>query len=254
MLRIETPQLEASRGGLLSAVEVVKTPSSEINFAEQFEGVLDGTPSAIKLFREQVGEVTKTPIEAQNFDSYGFTAYTLVENSLLYVTDSAQQVEAAHKRGLSVAVEKGVESLLLSVNALDLTPTPGTPVTNARAALGILEQYAGANSGFLPVIHTNRLGASLLRDLKIDESKWTIHTKQGSPVANGAGYEGATIGAVTPTAGQAWVYVTTGLFIMQYDHDTKEGRNLATNTASALVESDFLIANAGVVGAVLLGS
>lgn len=254
MLRIETPQLEESRGGLFSAIEPIKSSSQNVNFAEQFEGVLDADPRIISLFREQSGAVSKEASKVSNVDTLGFTAYSMIDDSLLYTSGAAVELKASHERRLSPAVENALEARLLAPKAVDLTPTPGTAVANARAALGILEQYAGANSGFLPVIHTNRLGASMLRDLKVDESNWKLHTKQGSPVANGAGYTGQTIGGITPTADQAWVYVTTGLVILRSDNEVVEGYEIAHNVHTALVETDILVANFGVIGAVLLGS
>lgn len=254
MLRIETPQVEGARGGLLNALDPIKVSPQEINFAEQLEGVIDGVPNIISLFREQEGAISKTAFGAENIDTFGFTAYTMANEPLLYGVDASDQVKEAHERGLSVALEGALESRLLAVNAVDLTPVPGTPVTSARAALGLLEQYASISSGFMPMIHTNRLGASMLRDLKVDESNWQIHTKQGTPVANGGGYTSETeVGGVTASDTQAWVYITTGLIVMQTDHQVVQGYELKRNEVSALVETDFLVANAGVICAVLLG-
>lgn len=255
MLRIETPKLEGARGGLLNAVDVVKSNDSSIFVTELLEGVADVAPAVIESLGNQVGAYSKTPVpEVENIESVRFSAYTLFEDALLYSKEEQSNAKDTHERRLSFAVEQALESRLLAPKAVDLTPTPGTAVTNARAALGILEQYAAQNSGFLPVIHTNRLGASMLRDLKVDESNWRIHTKQGSPVANGGGYTNDTaIGGVTASDTQAWVYVTTGLVLFEGETISAEGYALKSNISSEMVETNFLAAVAGVVGAVLLG-
>jgi hypothetical protein len=162
-------------------------------------------------------------------------------------------VKDSHTNGMSHAVEEAVQALLLNPVAVDLTPTPGTAVTDSRAALGILEQYAGSRYRGLPVIHANRYAVALFRDLEVDTSNWRIHTTQGTPVSNGSGYGQVGPGDVLATATQAWIYVSGQVNIWQGSTEVITGLDIEHNRRNTLAETRFLANIEGPVGAILLG-
>lgn len=250
MISFEAPEVAPSRGGLLSAVDVITDFDSHAFYTGiEYESVLDVVPSTVpdagtdKVFGETVNK------NAIPFDVYsGLDSPMLISNG-----NEASLLLDSHNNGLSHAVEEAVQALLLNPVAVDLTPTPGTAVTDPRAALGILEQYVGSQYRGLPIIHANRFAVALFRDLEVDTSNWIIHTTQGTPVANGSGYGQNGPGDVLATATQAWVYGSGQVNIWQGPTEAREGMDLANNRRNHLAETRFLANVEGPVGAVLLG-
>lgn len=247
MIRLETPAIEATHGGLLAVVAPETIDSSIIRYVDTYERPLDVLPQLIP----ETGD--KSFAKSENGTAQAFTVYTGYEGSLLFQNgqDYTSQLEESHKNGSSHAVESALQTLILNPQATDLTPVPATAVTNGRLAAGLLEQWIAENTRTRPVIHTNRLGAALLRDLKV-EADWILHTKQGTPVANGSGY--SATGPTVATAGQAWVYITGQVSIWKSEMETVEAPEPFSNRKYILVETDYLISIEGPVGALLLGS
>lgn len=250
MISFEAPDIAPSRGGLLSAVDVITDFDSKAFYTGiEYESGLDVLPRAIptdgsdKLFDE-------TRIEK----AVEFGIYSGIDRPMLVTAgDPKSFLASTHKNGTSHAVEEAVQTLLLNPVAVDITPTPGTAVTDARAALGLLEQYIGSRFRGLPVIHANRFAVALFRDLEVDTSNWIIHTTQGTPVANGSGYGQEGPGDVLATATQAWVYVSGQVNIWQGETSVYDAPDLKENRHQYLAETRFLANIEGPVGAILLG-
>lgn len=98
---------------------------------------------------------------------------------------------------------------LTDAAAIDITPTPGTPVTNLQG-VALLEQYIGANAPGQGVI----LGAR--RDVTIaisnhlvcpNDAHTELYTKLATPVAALGGFNGRTgPNGVAAGSGQAWLF------------------------------------------------
>lgn len=250
MISFEAPDIAPARGGLLSVVDPIKDFDKHAFFTGiEYESALDVIPRLVPTDGSD-----KVFDETTNKSAVQFDVYSGIERPLL-ISDGKEHalLNDSHTRGMSHAVEQAVQSLLLNPVAVDLTPTPGTAVTDPRAALGILEQYVGSRYRGLPIIHANRFAVALFRELEVDTSGWLIHTSQGTPVANGAGYGQEGPGDVLATATQAWVYVSGQVNIWQGDTEVRDGHDLPENRRHHLAETRFLANIEGPVGAILLG-
>lgn len=99
---------------------------------------------------------------------------------------------------------------LTDATTVDVTPTPGTPVTIAQG-IALLEQWVGANSagqGVLLGARREVLLASSERAVKSpDVGQKTLYTKLNTPVAALSGFDFLTgPAAAAAGAGQAWLF------------------------------------------------
>lgn len=243
--------LSAPVGGLLSVATMFPNVAPHafhagVHFEERLSAFLRDAPAAgqSKVF-EAKGEVR---------DVDPFTLYQGLEMFIFEQDQIKDLVTSAFNRSESTSVERKFQTNVLNPLAMDITPTAGTAVTNARQALGMLEQSFGSSIAARPVIHTNRLGASLLRDLQVG-SDYKLHTKQGSPVANGSGYGDTGPGGLVAGPGEAWVYVTSDVLLARSEIVTGEPvYDLPKNKVSYLVEATYIPITAGPIGAILLGA
>lgn len=245
----EAPETKPAVGGLLSVVKPITDFDPKAFYTGiSYESALDVIPRPIPTDGSE-----KTFDDTENVDTVRFGVYSGIERAMLINLGNAG-VEEAHKRGMSTAVESNVQTLLLNPNAVDLTPTTGTAVTDPRLALGILEQFIAEKYRGRPILHANRLAVTLLRDLEIDTSNWEIHTTQGTPVANGAGYTSAGPDAVAAGAGEAWLYISGQVNLWEGPTNTRDANDLKRNKRQVLIETEFLANIDGPVGAILLGA
>jgi hypothetical protein len=199
-----------------------------------------------------------TPAEDKAFDkqvvieSEPFSIYRGVEDDILVADNSAAEALRAFKAGESYAVEWSLQERVLNPVAEDLTPTPGTPVTNLRYAVGLLEQYAADNYSGLPLIHGNRLATTLiLPELEAGEDG-VLRTIHGTPVANGGGYY--AIGPDARDAGSgAWLYITGQVNIWRGPIGEYTAYDLKGNRAYALAEATYVATVECFVAAILVG-
>ena len=245
----DPPPVASRNGGLLNAIDTITDFDKRAMFTGiEYEKNLDVAPRTIPTDGSE-----KTFDRVENIQAVKFGAYTGIERSLL-INGGDAGVEDSHKRGISHAVESAVQKLLLNPVAVDITPTAGTAVTDMRFALGLLEQYVAERYSGLPLIHANRLAVTLMEDLEIDTSNWKIHSTQGTPIANGSGYDSTGPSATAAGAGEAWVYVSGHLNVWQGDTHTTEGVMHEENLRHILVETEFLANVDGPVAAILVGS
>lgn len=244
MFKFEAPEVKDAHGGLLAVANIIRGDSNAF-----IDGVSYTTHQGTVTRRFEQG-VAKVFDQDSTIESVEFTLYKGVESPLFVDTATLTDAAALFGAGETVAVEKAIQELLLNPAAVDITPTPGTAVTNIRGAVGLLEQRAGVEFTGEPVIHGNRAAVSLMRDLKINDS-WEIRTKQGTPVANGAGY-GAT-GPAAADAGEAWLYITGQINIWISSVSTHEARDLKTNRNHTLAEAQYVATVDTPVYAILIG-
>lgn len=98
---------------------------------------------------------------------------------------------------------------LTDAAAINITPTPGTPVTVAQG-VALLEQYIGANAPGQGVILATRREATLAISNHLihpNDAHTMLQTRLDTPVAALGGFDGRTgPNGVAAIAGQAWMF------------------------------------------------
>jgi hypothetical protein len=179
-----------------------------------------------------------------------FQSYRGLESPVLLSEDSASIVTAAYDRAESYGVGKKVQEKLLSPKAVDLTPVPGTPVTNPRFALGLLEQWARDNSTFAGTISGNALALVLVEDA-IDGMKTILDT----PAILASGYGTTGPGSRVAGPGQAWLYIHGRITVWRGPRVTDaSAADPRTNRNYALAEGSYAASVDSFVAAVLVGT
>jgi hypothetical protein len=177
-----------------------------------------------------------------------FQSYRGMDSPLLLGEDAAKLVGDAYDRAESYGVGRKVQTLVLNPAAVDITPTPGTPVTNPRFALGLLEQWARDNSTFAGTISGNALALTLVEDA-IDG----LETIVGTPVVLASGYGTAGPGR-TAGAGQAWLYIHGRITVWRGPSGPVEATDYRNNREIALAEGSYAASVDSFVAAVLVGT
>lgn len=244
MFKIETPELPAVADGFLTSVNVIDGGGHQLFESAEYELPLDGHNR----------DVPDEGVEKE-FDSITtnetvlFQSYRGVDSPLLLDEDAASIVGAAYDRAESYGVARKVQELLLSPKAVDITPTPGTPVTNPRLALGLLEQWARDNSTFAGTISGNALALTLVEDAIPD-----LKTIIGTPVVLAAGYGTDGPGALVAGPGQAWLYITGRINVWRGPSEPIPANDPYANRRIALAEGSYAASVDSFVAAILVGS
>jgi hypothetical protein len=244
---IDAPVREGVRGGLLSVARVIDAPKEALYLGvKHIEG--DASPPGPV---PGVGVDKDFDVFEDDIESEPFTLYKGVEYSMLL--GGTSDVAAVFSAGESYGVEKALQAGPLNALATDLTPTAGTPVTNIKYAIGVLEQYAADTYAGLPLLHGNRLAVSLMSDFITDDAgNWKLHTMQGTPIANGGGY--GPEGPDTAGAGEAWLYISGAVTILRGPLDVYPASNLKGNRALALAERTYVPVVDSFAAAILVGT
>lgn len=179
-----------------------------------------------------------------------FQSYRGLDDPLLLGADTDGIVHAAYDRAESYGVARKVQETLLNPNAVDITPTPGTPVTNPRLALGLLEQWARDTSTFAGTISGNALVLTLVEDAIPD-----LQTIISTPVVLAGGYGAAGPGARTAPAGTGWLYITGRITVWRGPRNTDPtAPNYRANRNVALAEGSYAASVDSFVAAILVGT
>jgi hypothetical protein len=253
MFTVEAPDaVTEARGGLLSVANVIENPDGQLLYqgVQYQQTALTGHNRVVpesgtdKVF-DKVEDITS---------SEPFSIYRGVEFSMFQQGEAAPTAKEAFGAGESYAVEQAIRALWLNA-AVDLTPTAGTPVTNMRQAIGLLEQHAAEQYSGQPIIHANRYGTSLLSSDLVDPEQpdFKLFTKQGSPVANGGGYGSVGPNDTAAPAGAAWVFATGQVNIWRGTVHVDEAPVLKDNRWVALAEATYVATVDTFVAAVLIG-
>jgi hypothetical protein len=165
------------------------------------------------------------------------------------VANAQQELEALFEAGESLLVEEEVQTRLLSPKAVDITPTAGTPVTDLRAALGLLQQWMASRYVYQPVITGNALAVSLIKDLKADDLRTILGVEIG--VAAGYGTDGPGTAVAGP--GEAWLYISGQINIWKGAAGGYNTQDLQANRDLNLVEKRYAASVDGPVAAILVG-
>ncbi len=244
---IDTPVREGVRGGLLSVAQVIDAPKEALYLGVKYlQG--DVTPPVPV---PDVGDDKDFAIFEDAVEAEPFTLYKGVEYAMLL--GEPTDVAAKFSAGETYGVEKALQAGVLNDLATDLTPTPGTPVTNIKYAIGLLEQYAADNYVGLPLMHGNRTAVALASDFIEDAGSFKLYTVQGTPIANGGGYGPDGPDSVTAGAGEAWLYISGGVTILRGPLDVYPAHNLKGNRSLALAERTYVPVVDSFVAAILVG-
>lgn len=94
---------------------------------------------------------------------------------------------------------------LASPSAVDVTPTPGTPV-KVKYGLALLEKALGTcGAGIRGTIHVTRDVGSALN---LKDKNGALRTSLGNTVIAGTGYTGTAPAGTAPAGTQVWMYAT----------------------------------------------
>ena len=243
--KIDTPDLELASPGLLSVIDVIDGTGHQLFESTKFELPLDGhnidvpEPGTEKQF-DQIDTIVATEL---------FQQYRGIESPVLLGEESKALVKDAYDRGETYAVERKIQELVLNPVAADITPTPGTPVTNHKLAIGLLEQYARDNSTFKPYITGNALAITVVQDF-IPK----LETIFGTTVSLAGGYGAEGPGGRVAGAGQAWLYVHGKIVLWRGPSEAEANAiDYRTNRKYALAEGSYAAAVTNFAAAILVG-
>jgi hypothetical protein len=206
-VRIEAPPVVPARGGLLSTATVHPEWDSHHGFGIEYQSFLCGTGSTVQGPCGVVvpGLVVDTPPKETSGSAvafgYPFAIYAGIQCDLIGgpYGDKAQAKLTGSEDYL---VSKGFYEIAMlgqgygvpvqTANALPDAAVPG----DLAEVIGELEQYAALRYAGTPVLHMNRRVAAIAfasSYLEVDQLTGLVQTKQGTPVANAAGYPDGVI-------------------------------------------------------------
>lgn len=167
----------------------------------------DGDAAPAKVYTDQGVPVE----EAMPFTVYASFACTPIGNWDRAEERARAFLLSGEERAVEAMVSDGVHAAsrsLTNSTTVDITPTPGTPVTVSQG-LALLEQYIGANGKGEGVIIGTRRDITLANangKLICPEGD-TLYTVLGTPVAAVSGITGLTgPNAVAADPGEAWLW------------------------------------------------
>lgn len=250
MVSIETPALvPATRKTLLDIANVITDapPYALQNKLKYQPLIMDGRNRPVppedekKVFDKRLAEDITPEL---------FSAYRGLDESLLNGPGAgAAELEALFAAGEPLFVEGRVQELLLNPQAVDITPASG-PVTNAKAALGLLEQWIAERYLYQPTLSGNLLAAELIQP----GVPYVTETMHGVQVASAAGFGTGGPGGTEAAAGQAWLYISGQINIWTGGKPSAHnGPNLERNRDLSLVEKSYAASIDGPVAAILIG-
>ena len=235
--RIEAPAVTPALGGLLNVASIVESGDRVMNgvvyqsFLCGRAGIAPGLcdpASGVIVDDEKVftgGEV----VEGVPFPVYAGVVCDLLGG------DYEAQARARLLGGEERAVGRAFYEVVFSGGYPTGDQFAGTITTEDELlkAIGELEQYAGENYAGLPVLHMNRaMAAQALKWDLIDNDSidGTLHTKQGTPVANSPGYPDGI------------VFITGAVHLWRTAVQTYNVNDVMDNEALSLAERVYTVA------------
>lgn len=137
----------------------------------------------------------------------------------------------------------GLERALSVAKFQSAEPTVLSGTYDLKHGIALLEQYLGSHYQGAGLLHMSRNAASLaLTDASVQaDSSFVVSTKQGVPVANGAGYELNGPSDTAPATGKEWIYATGDVHIFRSVAETYAADNPTLNQTDALAERVYNI-------------
>ncbi|ALY10556.1 hypothetical protein FDH86_gp021 [Arthrobacter phage Tank] len=230
--------------------------------------VIDGAPG-YELFQDHQYETRLTDYDLTDIPDTGtdkefgkrddldhtkptrFGAYRGLDDQIIRYGAGAAELKELFTLGESLFVEEKLQKLVLSPAAVDLTPTPGTPVTNLNAAIGLLEQWIASRYLYRPTILGNLLAINLIADTK---PPFDLVTTAKTPIGIAAGFGSDGPGAAVAGAGQAWLYIAGQVNVWRGAiGEPTTAQDLAKNRELHLIERQYAASVDGPVAAILVG-
>jgi hypothetical protein len=178
-----------------------------------------------------------------------FTAYLGADEPLLngagaYTSD----LEALFEAGESLFVEAKVQELLLNPAAVDITPG-GVALADAKAALGLLEQWMATRYLYRPIVAGDLLATNLIQP-GVPAITETAH---GTPIASAAGFTKTGPGGKIAGDREAWLYIAGQINLWKGPASVNSAPDPIHNRDLSLVEKSYAAAIDGPVAAILVG-
>lgn len=146
------------------------------------------------------------------FDSFGL--YTPITCSALSIGDwrdfagrAEIVLEATVSFGIEEALSQGVDGSSNPFLGDTAVTTLGGGALTPSVGLSYLEDAIGA-TGRMGIIHATPATVVALSEELEEDMDGVLRTRNGTPVASGGGYIGATANAVSPAAGQAFMFAS----------------------------------------------
>lgn len=230
-------------------------------FSADEESPAEESPGGPKTFREGVPSVEGHP----------FTVYTTAQCSPFgsFYDEAIQRTRDWLANGAERAVENEIALRVVSggealtgANTVDITPTPGTPVTVTQG-LALLEEYIGVNGSGQGTILGNRRDILVgISDLSISAptpGQQTLYTGLNTPVAALGGFDGRTGPDGTPAgAGESWLFALGSRPRVRrsdvFSVPRENSLNTGTNDMTALSEQTFVVTWECFTAAILVDS
>lgn len=235
--RIEAPAVTPALGGLLGVASIVESGDRVMN-GVIFQSFLCGKAGIAPGLCDPASGVTtddeKVFTGGEIVEGVPFPVYAGVICDLLG-GDYEAQARARLAGGEERAVGRAFFEVVFSGGYPGGDQFAGAIATEDEllAAIGELEQYAGENYAGLPVLHMNRAMAAraLKWDLISNDSiDGTLHTKQGTPVANSPGYPDGII------------FITGGVHLWRTSVAAYNVNDVMDNQALSLAERVYTVA------------
>jgi hypothetical protein len=163
------------------------------------------------------------------------------------------EVARVFDAGESTAVEMGLMNRRLQIGpdidgeaawpaATDVTPAAGA--VEPQVGMALLEGIASQSYVGMPVIHMPVTIASLLSHTNAIEFEGNVlHTKMGSKVVAGAGYEEGFGPAGTAAAeGEGWMFATGGILVRRGPVEIRQAIAHEDNEVFVLGERGYVVA------------
>lgn len=252
MAEIDTPVLAPStRPNLLDAANVIDGAPGYQFLEEHLYETRLVAPDNRDIPAEGEEKVFGDRDGVEHTETKLFGAYRGANEQLMRgVGYGSSEVGELFTLGEALFVEGKVQELLLNPAATDITPTPGTPVTNIKAAIGLLEQWIATRYLYRPTISGDLLAVNLIEDTKPPSS---LETTAKTPIALAAGYGADGPGAVVAAEGQAWLYIHGQVNIWRSATATYPAQDLINNRELHLVERQYAASLDGPAAAILVG-
>jgi len=249
MVAIETPALAAATRSTLFDVAYVAEGvpgyalQNPLKYETAFTGPLlaDVPPYGTDKEFQTRDEDTETKV---------FSTYLGLDDPLLRGAGAGSaELEALFTAGEALFVERKVQELLLSPEAVDITPTPGTPIKDLKVALGLLEQWIATRYIHQPVITGNLLAVTMITEMQPPK----LQTVSATPIGVAAGYGIDGPGAAAATATSAWLYISGQINIWKGQASVTNAPDLKGNRDLSLVEKSYAASIDGPAAAILVG-
>jgi len=239
---IDTPARKRQLGGLLAVANVIKLDDPHVGNGVQY--ISDGCdmPSFAPGLCDPQFPVTATQktFTGINFiDTPPFGLYTGIECGLDDTDSYQSRAEATLLAGETYGVELGL--LVGTFQTGAATVIDGS--FDLISGVAELEQQLGATYPGLGMIHMSRRAATIAAQKGSvgADKNFVFSTKQGTPVANGAGYVGNGPGDIAPALGSEWIYATGGVNITAGPIIKSRANGIMENRSRALAERVYSV-------------